>query len=98
MRRLSIPLALAPSLLVAAAAACVPWLRERHSDLAGSALWALVLLVSWVGWGGVIASWLLPGPRLDWGLRSALGMAGMIALGGVLQIGFLVRPAVVVVL
>ncbi|HET6151058.1 MAG TPA: hypothetical protein VFH68_26215 [Polyangia bacterium] len=85
-------------MLLATAAACVPWLRDRHSDLVGTAVWALVLLVSWVGWGSLIASVLLPGRRLDWGLDSALGMAGMLALGGVLQIGFLVRPAAVVIL
>jgi hypothetical protein len=89
-------LALAPSLLGAAAAACVPWIRSHASEAIGAALWGLVVLASFAGWGGAVAAFVLPGRRVDWGLRAAIGMAGVVALGGVLQLPHLLSPAMVV--
>jgi hypothetical protein len=94
--RSQILLALAPALLAATAAACVPWLRAHRSDLGGSAIWGLVLLASFIGWGGAVGAVLLPGRRLDWGLRSAIGMSFMLALGGLLQLVHLISPATLV--
>ena len=95
-RRRLIPafLALAPSVLFAALAASVPLLRLHGSGLVGAAAWGLVLLVSFVGWGSAAAAVLLPGRGLDWGIRSALGMAVVVAGGGLLQVAYLVSPGV----
>jgi hypothetical protein len=68
------------------------------SALAAATLWAAVVVVSFVGWGDAVAAWLLPTRRLDWGLRSAIGMAALVALGGVLQLFRLATTGPVVAL
>jgi len=51
-----------------------------------SMLWGIVVLVSMIGWGTAIGSWLLPRRTLDRGLRAALGMALVVVLGGLLAV------------
>jgi hypothetical protein len=98
MRRLRVLFALSPSLLAVVALAAVPWVTSHRTELGGTAIWGLVLLTSFVGWGGAVAAFLVPDRRLDWGLRSALGMAAVLAIGGALQVAFLLSPAVVMVM
>ena len=62
--------------------------------------WGLVVLAALVGWGGVATR--LAGPaafpegRPDWGLMAGLGMALVLAAGGVLALLGLARPAVLI--
>jgi hypothetical protein len=57
--------------------------RVTHPFVATN-IWVVLILLSWVGWGSVVAMGLFPRRRLDWGLRAALGMATVLAIGGVL--------------
>jgi hypothetical protein len=85
-RRLAAVIAVAPAALAAAAAALCPWLRGQQNELVAAAVWASVVWLSFVGWGGAVVAWLLPARRLDWGLRAAIGMAALVAAGGLLQV------------
>ena len=62
-------------------------------------LWTLLVLLGWTGWGYLVSRLL---PRryraTDWGLMAALGMAVLVALGGVLNLFALISPFVVVVI
>jgi hypothetical protein len=91
-------LGLLPSLLASAATGAVFWPQAHRGDLVRSALWGLVLLVSFVGWGSVGRRLLVPGERFDWGLGAVVGMAVVLALGGALQVLRLMSPTMVVVL
>jgi len=48
-----------------------------------AAIWGLVLLVSFAGWGSLVARWTAAGGRADVGLRLAWGMAVLLAVGGI---------------
>jgi hypothetical protein len=50
----------------------------------GTIVWVGLNLLSWLGWGSALAIVLFPRRRLDWGLRAALGMATLLAFGGIL--------------
>jgi hypothetical protein len=97
-RAFPVLLSLLPSLLASAATCAVFWPQAHRGDLVRSALWGLVLLVSFVGWGSVGRKLLVPEERFDWGLGAAVGMAVVLALGGALQVLRLMSPAMVVVL
>ena len=58
-------------------------LPAKHPFVATN-LWIALILLSWVGWGSVVAIVLFPRRRLDWGLRAAFGMATVLAIGGVM--------------
>lgn len=58
-------------------------LRTSRPFLAAT-VWVVLIVLSWVGWGSALAMLLFPRRRLDWGLRAALGMAAVLALGGIL--------------
>ncbi len=49
-------------------------------------LWGLVLLASWIGWGGLIRRLFAPPrDRIDWGAQAAWGLAATLILAGFLQ-------------
>ncbi len=48
--------------------------------------WGICILVSLVGWGGVINRILFPKHRVGWGQRAAWGMAWSMCLGGILNL------------
>ncbi len=48
------------------------------------AVWGVAVLMSWVGWGTLMGMGVSKEERFDWGLRAAWGMAGTLAVGGVL--------------
>jgi hypothetical protein len=58
-----------------------------------STLWGLLVLAAMIGYGTALGAWLYPRRGLDWGLRAALGMASVIALGGLLAALHLVSVA-----
>jgi hypothetical protein len=64
------------------------------------AFWGLIVLVSWGGWGSVIAR-MVAGERsagIGWGLRAGWGMAFTLAIGGILVWLHLAIPPLVVTL
>ena len=76
-------LAAALFLALAAAAVLTTAVFPAFDPLNQAALWGLVLLVSFAGWGDLIGRLALPEQRADLGVRLAWGMAAVIALGGV---------------
>jgi hypothetical protein len=62
-------------------------------------LWGLVILASFVGWGGAVNRVLFPAQRVDWGQRAAWGVALSVVVGGVLNLRQVIsRTAVLVYL
>jgi hypothetical protein len=62
-------------------------------------LWSLLVLLSFVGWGYLLARALPVDHRdADWGLLAAWGMAALIALGGMLNLLALISPSICVAL
>ena len=94
----AVAVAVAPAALAGLAAAWSPWLGAHRSALAGATVWAAALLLSFVGSAGLVAAWLLPARRPDWGLRAAIGMAALVAVGGLLQVVWLATAPVIVAL
>jgi hypothetical protein len=58
--------------------------HRAASAPAASAIWGLLLLASFAGWGGALNAVLFPRERADWGLRGAWGWGATVALGSVL--------------
>jgi hypothetical protein len=48
--------------------------------------WGIFILLSFIGWGGLINRLLFPKDRVDWGQRAAWGMAFTVCVGGVLNL------------
>ena len=48
--------------------------------------WGLLILLSFVGWGGVLNRLLFPENQKDWGQRAAWGLALSVVVGGVLNL------------
>lgn len=57
--------------------------RPVFPPVYGAMIWGFVLLVSFAGWGSIVARVTLPRQSVDLGLRLAWGMAVVIAAGGV---------------
>ena len=47
--------------------------------------WGICILLSFIGWGGIINRILFPKYRVEWGQRAAYGIAFTIFVGGVLN-------------
>jgi hypothetical protein len=90
--RRSVISALLPSLAFAAMACAVPVLRRSFSEAWASALWGIVLIAAFVGWGSLVNHLLRPSARRDWGLDGAIGAAAFLWMGSVLSIGRLIGP------
>jgi hypothetical protein len=97
-RDFSVLLAALPSLLAVAATWAVFWPAAHRGDLVHSAIWGLVLLVSFSGWGRMATRLLVPGEQLDWGLGAVVGMAVLLAIGGLLQVMRLMSATMVMAL
>ena len=82
------PVVVCPEWIIAAALLVLVLALPRTSIR--SMLWGIVVLVSMLGWGTVLGSWLFPRRTLDWGLRAALGLALIVAFGGLLAVVHLV--------
>ena len=48
--------------------------------------WGLVLLLSFIGWGGILNRLLFSEHRIDWGQRAAWGLALSVIVGGFLNV------------
>jgi hypothetical protein len=82
---------------VAALALTAPGWLPRAGDIKGPALWGVMLLVSFAGWGAWLARRLMRGVDLDLALRAAWGMALTLAVGGLLALVGLARRPVLIV-
>jgi len=49
-------------------------------------VWGILILLSLIGWGGVLNRLLVPGEQTDWGQRAAWGLALSVVVGGVLNV------------
>jgi hypothetical protein len=54
--------------------------------------WGIFILLSFIGWGGLINRLLFPKDRVDWGQRAAWGVALTICVGGVLNLTSTISP------
>ena len=70
----------------------------RWSPSAATALWGLLLLGSFVGWGAGVNAVCVPARRFDLGMRATLGAATYIAVGGVLALLALVSKVTIAAL
>ncbi len=62
------------------------------------AIWGLVLLVSFIGYGKLLRRLLFAKENLGWANEGAWGMALIVALGGLLNLFYLVSPPLVLAL
>jgi len=70
----------------------------QHIGLAaGTVLWGLVVLISFVGWGRKLLRTLKLADN-SWPLQATFGLALLISIGGLLNLLFLARPAIVLLL
>jgi hypothetical protein len=70
--------------------------HHAASAFAASAVWGLLLLASFAGWGSAINALLFPRQRADWGLRGAWGWGVVVFAGGLLcSVHLAVRSALV---
>src|SRR5688572_9698239 len=90
-----IAIALLPVTIAALLAAFIPAIRDRFSETWASALWGLLLLFAFVGWGRLVNHWHRPLAMRDWGLDGAVGMACFLWVGAVLAIFHLVGPVAI---
>ena len=58
-------------------------------------LWGIYILLSLIGWGTAINHILFPRYRVDWGQRSAWGLAFSICLGGFLNFTWLISKPMI---
>jgi hypothetical protein len=58
--------------------------HQAASAFRASAIWGLLLLASFCGFGAGLNAWLFPRQQADWGLRCAWGWGVAIAIGGLL--------------
>lgn len=54
-----------------------------------AAIWGAMMVASFVGWGTLVAIWLAPRERVDWGLQAGWGMAAFVLPGGFLCLAHL---------
>src|ERR1700694_3085791 len=59
--------------------------------------WGILILLSLIGWGGVINWLLFPKEETDWGQRAAWGLALSVIVGGVLNLLSSISRATVLV-
>ncbi len=74
------------ALLLLLVAIAVPILRFRVSEAWASALWGLVVIGAFVGWGAGLRVWARPRMRPAWGLDGAVGAAFFLWVGGTLAV------------
>src|SRR5580704_5739643 len=77
-------LAVGPAVLGLVALGALRHLTYRSSASTVTAIWGVVLLASFVGWGTAVNELTTPERRFDLGMRAALGVSVHLALGGVL--------------
>lgn len=81
-RSLAVAAALVGAVLVAFVVATQPGIRKN--EVTEASLWALLVLVSFAGWGSALAWLVSPTRRLDPGLRAVWGGGVLVAVAGVL--------------
>ncbi|MBE9123822.1 hypothetical protein IQ269_24240 [Tychonema sp. LEGE 07199] len=59
--------------------------------------WGIFILVSLIGWGGVVNRILFPQYRVDWGQRAAWGIAWTIIFGGLLNVTWTISQATILI-
>ncbi len=60
-------------------------------------VWGILILLSLIGWGGLINRLFFPEDRVDWGLLAIWGLAFTIFLGGLLNITWMISNTVIVI-
>lgn len=59
--------------------------------------WGICIILSLIGWGGVLNHILFPKDRVDWGQRAAWGIALSVVVGGVLNVTWTISRTVVLI-
>lgn len=59
--------------------------------------WGICILVSLIGWGGVVNRILFPEYRVDWGQRAAWGIAWSVIFGGLLNVTWTISQATILI-
>jgi hypothetical protein len=57
---------------------------NRFGEVGAASIWGLAIVLCFSGWGALVARRLAPGQVVDWGLRTAWGLAATVAVGGLL--------------
>ena len=81
-----------PPTIAALVAIFIPIVRDGLSEVWASALWGLLLIFAFVGWGRLVNRWHRPLAPRDWGLDGTVGMACFLWAGAVLAGLRLVSP------
>lgn len=59
--------------------------------------WGICILLSFIGWGGIINRILFPKYQVEWGQRAACGIAFTVFVGGVLNATYSISRAVILI-
>ena len=59
--------------------------------------WGICILVSLIGWGGVVNRILFPEYKVDWGQRAAWGIAWSVIFGGLLNVTWTISQATILI-
>ncbi|WP_226579086.1 hypothetical protein [Microseira wollei] len=60
-------------------------------------LWGIYILLSLIGWGGLVNRILFPKYRIGWGQKAAWGMAFSVGVGGVLNVTWTISPITILI-
>lgn len=57
--------------------------------------WGLCILLALIGWGTILNRILFPEQPIDWGQRAAFGVAFSIAIGGILNVTYIISKPII---
>ncbi|HZL18430.1 MAG TPA: hypothetical protein VFG23_11865 [Polyangia bacterium] len=69
----------------------------RFGEVGAASIWGLAVVLCFAGWGAFVARRLVPELAVDWGLRTAWGLALTVAVGGLLCFCGVARCSVLLV-
>jgi hypothetical protein len=57
--------------------------------------WGILIVLSLIGWGGILNRILFPKQQIDWGQKATLGIAFTILVGGILNVTWSISKLVI---